>query len=98
MTQNKAPINPNFITAARLPLAPLTVVCLVSGGTVGFGLALVLSLVLEITDLMDGIVARKYGIVTTFGKLFDPFSDAFCRYTIFMGFLALGVADLWMLL
>ncbi len=98
MNERQAPIDPNWITAARLPLAPLTVICLMSGGTLGFGLALGLSLLLEITDLMDGKIARKYGIVTTFGKLFDPFSDAFCRYTVFMGFLALGVADLWMLL
>jgi len=92
------PINPNLLTAARLPLAPLAVVCMIQGTTSGFGLALFLSLLLEITDLMDGKIARQYGVVTDFGKLFDPFSDAFCRYSLFLGLFAIDVADLWMLM
>jgi CDP-diacylglycerol--glycerol-3-phosphate 3-phosphatidyltransferase len=92
------PIDPNLLTAARLPIAPLAVVCMVQGTASGFGLALFLSLLLEITDFMDGKIARQYGVVTDFGKLFDPFSDAFCRYTLFLGLFAIGVADLWMLM
>ena len=92
------PINPNILTAARLPLAPLAVICMVQGSTTGFATALLLSLVLELTDLLDGKIARQYDVVTDFGKLFDPFSDAFCRYTLFLGLFAIGVADLWMLM
>ena len=92
------PISPNMLTAARLPIAPLAVVFMVIGEPWALVTAAVLSLLLELTDLADGWLARKYGAVTSFGKLFDPFSDAFCRYTLFLGFLSIGVADLWMVM
>ena len=92
------PVNPNLITAARLPLAPLAVALMVQDTTATMACAAVLALALEITDLADGWVARAYGAVTTFGKLFDPFSDAFCRFTLFLGMYAIGVADLWMVM
>jgi len=92
------PISPNLLTAARLPIAPLAVVFMVVGEPWALVTAAVLSLLLELTDLADGWLARKYGAVTSFGKLFDPFSDAFCRYTLFLGFLSIGVADLWMVM
>ncbi len=93
----RPPVHPNVITAARLPLAPIAVACMVLDTAGGFVAALVLGILLEITDLADGHVARRYGVVTSFGKLFDPFSDAFSRFTMFLGFFAIGVADLWMI-
>jgi len=92
------PISPNLVTAMRLPLAPLAVVFMVTETTWGYIAAAVLALLLELTDLLDGQLARRYGAVTAFGKLFDPFSDAFCRFTLFLGLLAIGVADLWMIM
>lgn len=93
-----APISPNLLTAARLPLAPIAVVFMVWGRPWAFVVAAILSLLLEATDLADGYIARRYGAVTSFGKLFDPFSDAFCRFTLFLGMYAIGVADLWMIM
>ena len=92
------PISPNVLTAARLPIAPLAVVFMLIGEPWAFVTAAVLSLFLELTDLADGYIARKYNAVTSFGKLFDPFSDAFCRYTLFLGLFSIGVADLWMVM
>lgn len=92
------PIHPNVITALRLPLAPIAVAFMVVGTPWAWVVAAVLALSLELTDLLDGWIARKYGVVSDFGKLFDPFSDAFCRFTLFLGMYAIGVADLWMIL
>jgi CDP-diacylglycerol--glycerol-3-phosphate 3-phosphatidyltransferase len=91
-------VSANFLTAARLPLAPLAVVFLLSHTWWGTTVAAVLALVLELTDVLDGRIARSYGQVSAFGKLFDPFSDAFCRFTLFLGLYAIGVADLWMIM
>lgn len=91
------PISANLLTAARLPLAPLAVVLLLTHTTWGTIAAAAVALVLEITDLLDGRIARQYGQVTSFGKLFDPFSDAFSRFTLFLGLYHIGVADLWMI-
>lgn len=92
------PVHPNVITAARIPLAPLAVVFMVQDTPTGIIVATVLALLLEATDILDGQIARRYGLVTSFGKLFDPFSDALTRYTLFLGMYAIGVADLWMLI
>jgi CDP-diacylglycerol--glycerol-3-phosphate 3-phosphatidyltransferase len=92
------PISPNLITALRLPLAPVAVVFATRETTWGYAVAAALVVLLELTDLADGWMARRYGHVTDFGKLFDPFSDAFCRFTLFLGLYAIGVADLWMIM
>lgn len=95
---SRAPIDPNVVTSLRLPLAPIAVYALCTGSVAGTIIAAILSLILEITDLADGWLARKYAAVTDFGKLYDPFSDAFSRYTLFLGLYAVGVADLWMVI
>lgn len=92
------PIHPNTLTAMRLPLAPVAVACLVWGTTWGVLAAAVLALILEITDLADGWIARRYDVVSDFGKLFDPYADALARFTLFLGLLAIGEASLWMIL
>ena len=100
----RAPIDPNLITAMRIPLAPVAVATLLSGTPWGLALAAVLALGLELTDVADGWMARRYQQVSDFGKLFDPFSDAFTRYTLFLGMYAyphavpgaVHIADLWM--
>jgi len=95
---SKPPINPNLITAGRLPLAPAAVGFLVLDEPWSIAIAAALALLLEITDILDGYLARKHDVVTNFGKLFDPFSDAACRFTLFLGLYAVGVANLWMIL
>lgn len=92
------PLSPNVITALRLPLAPVAVAFATQQETWAYIVAAVLAILLELTDLADGWMARRYGYVTDFGKLFDPFSDAFCRFTLFLGLYAIGVADLWMIM
>jgi CDP-diacylglycerol--glycerol-3-phosphate 3-phosphatidyltransferase len=99
MTPRPQPwISANLLTALRLPLAPIAVVFLVTGTTWGVVVAAALALLLELTDLLDGRIARSYGQVSNFGKLFDPFSDAFSRFTLFLGLYEMGVADLWMIM
>ena len=94
----KPPIDPNVVTSLRLPLAPVAVALLVTGTVWGTIAAAVLALLLEASDLLDGYIARKYQRVTDFGKLYDPFSDAFTRYTLFLGLYAIDVATLWMVI
>jgi CDP-diacylglycerol--glycerol-3-phosphate 3-phosphatidyltransferase len=46
-----------------------------------------LFLVIEITDLLDGMVARLRNEVSDFGKIFDPFADTLVRLTYFLCFI-----------
>ena len=45
----------------------------------------------EVTDLLDGIIARKRGEVSDFGKLFDPFADTLTQLTYFFCFVIDGI-------
>ena len=58
---------------------------------------LILFGVLEVTDLLDGRIARKQGKITDFGKLMDPFADSIARFTIFLSFLSRNLAPLWII-
>ena len=45
----------------------------------------------EVTDLLDGLIARKRGEVSDFGKLYDPFADTLTQLTFFFCFVIDGI-------
>lgn len=51
----------------------------------------ILFLLSELTDLLDGIIARKLGEVSDFGKFFDPFADTLTQVTYFFCFVIDGI-------
>lgn len=53
---------------------------------------------MELSDLIDGKVARASQQVTSFGKLFDPFADVISRITYFLAFVSIGIMPWWVLL
>ena len=85
------------VTSIRLILAPIFFVVYFlpqwfSTGTVWTVPALlVLFIASEITDLIDGKVARARNEVSEFGKLFDPFADTLVRITYFLCFVVDGI-------
>lgn len=91
LTSLRIVLSPVFFVFAFLPLwggsgfAPVSVVAL-----------WVLFIVIELTDLFDGITARALGIVSDLGKLLDPFSDVVSRLTYFIVFTAFSIMPVWM--
>ena len=68
----------NALTAARLVLIPVFAALAVASGLTEPGwrvAAGAVFLVASLTDLVDGWIARHYGLVTTFGKVADPIAD-----------------------
>ena len=55
-------------------------------------------LLMELSDALDGYIARKYNMVTDLGKILDPFSDVISRVTYFICFTFSGIMPLWTLL
>ena len=69
---------PNKLTVLRLLLVPVIVVVLLLPVTATTSiLGAIIFLVTAITDLLDGKIARKYGLITDFGKFLDPLADKF---------------------
>ena len=77
----------NLLTVSRLILGPVFIVFFVTGGTWAAIAALALAVVFEITDLLDGYVARYFGQVSSLGKLLDPLADSVSRFSVFLAFM-----------
>ena len=76
---------PNKLTVMRICLVlPLIVVLLLPVNMVTTLLGAFIFLVTAITDLLDGKIARKYGLVTDFGKFLDPLADKFMAISAMM--------------
>ncbi|MBO0812632.1 MAG: CDP-diacylglycerol--glycerol-3-phosphate 3-phosphatidyltransferase [Microlunatus sp.] len=86
---------PNALTAFRLVLVPLFAIVLLSHQhDTGWRIASAVIFVLAIfTDFLDGRIARKYNIITTFGKLADPIADKALTGMAFIGLSIIG--ELW---
>jgi CDP-diacylglycerol--glycerol-3-phosphate 3-phosphatidyltransferase len=85
------------MTISRLVLSPVFIIVFLSHGFWAKIAALVIVCINELTDLLDGIIARKRGETTDFGKIIDPLADSVSRFTIFLCFLAAGYAPVWMI-
>ncbi len=94
---------PNYITISRLLISPIFLFFYLKYEAMGistFGLFFILlSLLtlLEISDVADGYLARKYHQVSDLGKLLDPMADSIARITIFLTF-TVGLVQLPMIL
>ena len=65
----------NALTVLRLALVPVFVWFLLSGGTGDRAIAFVAFAIASVTDLLDGELARRRGLITDFGKIADPIAD-----------------------
>lgn len=68
---------PNKLTILRMVLIVPFVVILLTGcaGPYSRQIALIIFIVASLTDMLDGKIARKYGLITNFGKFMDPLAD-----------------------
>lgn len=99
---------PNAVTLSRAALAPLIAYLIItgsehiaSGSEDAFALrvaALIIMIIAELTDALDGFLARKLEVVSSVGKVLDPFADSLYRFTVFAAFFASGYMPIWTLL
>ncbi len=74
-----------LLTVVRGPLAiSFAVLFLTAGpGWTRVVLALLLLAAMELTDLLDGLFARRFGVVTEWGAALDPYMDSFSRLIVY---------------
>ena len=83
----------NILTVTRLVLVPVFLLALFAGDghSIGWRMAAFLVFAVgSITDFIDGHLARKYGLVTDFGKVVDPIADKALTGAALFGLSALG--------
>ncbi len=73
---------PNMLSFFRLVLIPLIVICYWKYDN--YGLAVILILISSITDILDGFIARKFNMVSDFGKILDPIMDKLTQAAILL--------------
>ncbi len=91
---------PNYLCILRIVLIPFVLFFLLDNCIVNsipmylrmlvsgviFGIAM-------LTDMADGKIARKYNLVSDFGKFLDPIADKLLVISVFIGFVSVGLAD-----
>ena len=83
---------PLIITLSRIALCPVFLVIYLFYGSMGIPLVvlpyllLAIVAVLELSDIFDGLIARKTNQVTTLGKILDPMADSIVRLSVLFTF------------
>ncbi|MEG7530247.1 MAG: CDP-diacylglycerol--glycerol-3-phosphate 3-phosphatidyltransferase [Hungatella sp.] len=92
---------PNKLTILRILMIPFFVVMLLLEGgrnpTYRY-VAAAIFIVASLTDLLDGKIARKYHLVTNFGKFMDPLADKLLVCSALICLIELGQLPAWMVI
>ncbi len=86
---------PNKLTVVRIVLAPVFLLLLTIEFPFHNLIAGIVFGVAAFTDMLDGKIARRDGLITNLGKFLDPLADKMLTTAAFIGFLAAGHLDVW---
>ena len=89
---------PNKLTLMRIILTPIFMAVLYWGFPGADYAALGIFIIASLTDLLDGKIARKYNLVTDFGKFADPLADKILVTAAMLWFVEVGRMPAWALL
>lgn len=98
----------NRLTIARIVMIPLFLLIMCfqkdvlgmvnvfhSNLSVSWTVAMIIFTIASITDFLDGYLARKYHLITNFGKFADPLADKLLVMTAFITLVGAGVIPMW---
>ena len=87
---------PNLLTIGRILFIPLFILILTLDHSQGSHLlAAIIFAVASVTDYLDGYLARKWNLVSNFGKFADPMADKLLVMSAFIMLIELGMAPAW---
>ena len=91
---------PNKLTILRVILIPFFVVFMLFDitGAADKWIALVIFCVASLTDMLDGKIARKYNLITNFGKFMDPLADKLLVCSAMICLVDLKLIPVWVVL
>jgi CDP-diacylglycerol---glycerol-3-phosphate 3-phosphatidyltransferase len=88
----------NNITLARIFAIPVLVALLYVPNRYTNLAAMLLFIAASLTDLVDGVIARRYNLVTTMGKFLDPLADKLLVVSVLIMLVHLGRAPAWIVI
>ncbi len=86
---------PNILTVIRLILIPFILAFIISENYINAFIAFSIS---GITDILDGYIARKFEVISNFGKLIDPLADKLTQISIITSLAFLSIIPFWILI
>lgn len=87
---------PNKLTVFRFILTIIFIWTVSLPGLVAKVFAAILFTLASLTDFLDGHLARKYNLISNFGKLMDPIADKFLILGAFYVFMGMQLVAIWM--
>jgi len=88
----------NNITFVRIFISFIALALVMSGEIELLLVAIILIAYSELTDMLDGYLARRDNCVTSLGKLLDPLSDSISRFIYFFAFGYMGLFPIWLVI
>ncbi len=88
----------NKLTLLRIIFIPLIIVLMHVPSRISCLVAMILFLIASLTDLFDGLLARKYNLVTNIGKFLDPLADKLLIISVLIMLTALGWLQAWIVI
>lgn len=82
---------PNKLTVLRIIMTPIFMASLLIEFPHHYLVSLILFAAASITDFIDGNMARKYNLITDFGKFLDPLADKMLTTAAFLAFIELKI-------
>lgn len=91
---------PNKLTVLRVIMIPVFLVFLLTdcAGDASKYIAAAVFVLASLTDMLDGRIARKYNLVTNFGKFMDPLADKLLVCSALIAFVELGYLPAWIVI
>lgn len=86
---------PNTLTIIRFLLIPLIVFYIFTGN---YLLAFIFFTLSGITDIADGFIARKFNLISNFGKLMDPLADKLTQIATLTSLVITNIIPIWILI
>ncbi len=86
---------PNILTIIRFLLIPIILTLLSSGKYID---SIIVFSISGITDILDGVIARKFDFISDFGKLMDPLADKLTQISMLVMLTVKEIIPFWIVL
>lgn len=85
---------PNILTIIRFILIPFIVISIFQGDYIS---GIILFTISGVTDVLDGFIARKFNLISNFGKLMDPLADKLTQIAVLTSITLVRIIPVWIL-